>query len=353
MRKYLLIALACPLFAGAQTLISTTPENRTALIEQFTGIYAGEGSQGNDAANSVFTNDALRVTWVNYHAGAFSIPINNDPDLSTADGNTIANHFSVQQHPRGVINRRPFPNQYAIPMTSYQGAANAAKNLPSPVNLGMASTFDAGSRDLTVDVEILYTANSPGANDYMTILLMESGIIAYQEDFFNGPDSSYSHPNVFRTMLAGTWGDEVMITTAGHTEVRSYTINVDTAWNIANCHAVAFIGEYQDDVYQARFVPADGGTTTIGIEENSFDRVLGYAFPVPAVEQITIPFYDLTNDVSLRVTDAMGRIVATENVNTGTQQLQITTTDWKAGVYSYQIIGVNGNSSIARLFQIL
>jgi hypothetical protein len=354
MKKFLLAISLFPIAAAAQPLVSASPENRTTLVEQFTGLYAGEGVQGNNAAMAVYMNNPLEVSIINYHAGPFSVPIGNDPDFSTMDGNTIGNYFSVQQHPRGVVNRRPFPQVYALNYTDYQAASNAARALTSPVNLGMASTFNATTRELSVDVEILYTANSPGGNDYITVALIENDVVGWQTDFTNpnGADTAYNHPRMFRTMLAGTWGDEVMTTTAGHTETRTYSVVVDSTWNIANCQVVAFIGELQDDVYQARHVPADGGTTTLSIAENPFDRVLGAAFPVPATDNVTIPFFSLESTVSLRITDALGRIVHAEQIPQQTAQSILSVATWSAGIYSYQIISNDGRASTARTFQV-
>lgn len=353
MKRLLLVLAVCPLFADAQPLISTDPQNRTVLLEHFTGIYVGEGIQGYDEAMAVYMNDPLEVSIISYHHGAFAAPINNDPDFRTADGTLIGDFYSVQQHPRGVINRRPNPLVYAIPRDDYAAAANTVLNLPSPVNLGMISVYDQAANQLSVDVEILYTANSPGGNDYLSVALVESNVVAFQENFFGSADSAYMHPYLFRTMLAGTWGDEIMTTTAGHTEGRTYIINLDPSWNIANCHVVAFIGEFQDDVYQARNVPADGGSTTLSIQENGLDQVLGTAYPSPSTDLVTIPFFNLDENVTIRVMDVLGRVAYTEQVNQKTEQIVVPVADWAPGIYNYRIISESGEVSAVKAFQVL
>jgi hypothetical protein len=115
---------------------------------------------------------------------------------------------------------------------------------------------------------------------------------------------------------------------------------------------VGFIGEFQDDVYQARHVPADGGSTQVGINENTLDDIIGEAFPVPAMDQVTIPFTDLKEDVTLKVMDGQGRLVFEERLSSGTQQTMLDVSSWAAGLYTYQALTVAGASTKAKMLQV-
>ena len=46
MKKTLTLLGLIPALASAQTLVNTTPENRTALLEDFTGINCGYCPEG-------------------------------------------------------------------------------------------------------------------------------------------------------------------------------------------------------------------------------------------------------------------------------------------------------------------
>ena len=346
--------IPCAMFAQSN-LVGTAPENCSVLIEHFTGINVGEGVLGYDALIAQYTADPQRVSAICYHFGGFADPVGNQPDFRTAVGDTIGNYCSVQQVPRGVIGRRPFPNQFAIPYGDYGPAVNTTKNLPSPVNLGMASSWDAANRTLSVDVEIYYTADGTGGNDHISVALVENNVIAEQVDFFDptGIDTAYAHPWLFREQLTTAWGDEVTNNSMGHNETRTYTLNnVSMDYDINNCVVVAYISEFQNDVYQAKHVPADGGTTQVGISENELDRVLGHAFPSPASDQLTIPFRNLSEDAFVRIMDATGRIVLQENVNKGSANMQLDVSSWSAGLYSYSLISESGQASATRIVQI-
>jgi len=357
MKKIITLLLLAPLVSWAQVqLVSSAPENRSALIEHFTGINSGDGVNGYNALLTEFQSDPQRTAVISYHAGGGAIPISGQPDFQTTDGAAINLFFSVQSSPRGVVGRRLFQQVFQIHFDDYDVTSALVRNLPSPVNLGMASSFDATTRDLTVDVEILYTADGTGGNDLIYVALVESDLIADQVDFSSptGITPNFSHPWVFREALTPTWGDEVMNNTAGNNETRTYTFaNVPAAYDISNCDVVAYIGELQGDVYQAKFVPAVGGSTQVGIEENILERALGEAFPVPAQEMLTIPFFDLKEDATLRITDMLGRVVNDQTITPGTQQVNLAIADWPAGVYSYQIISETGAATKARKLQVL
>ena len=264
MKKTLTLFVFAPIVAFGQSLVSQAPQNRTALLEDFTGIHCGYCPEGHVIAASLEALHGPDLVTVGVHAGVFAVPGAGEPDLQTTDGTAIDAYFTISGYPAGVINRHLFNGADDLGRGAWEGAVADMLALPSPVNLGMASSFDAGTRDLTVTVELLYTANSPGGNDHISVLLQESHIIGPQTDYGpSGNHTNYDHMHVLRSYITPTWGEVVTTTTAGTTVTRTYTFNVPAAWNIANCEAVAFVSEDQSEVYQVRDVPADGGTTLV------------------------------------------------------------------------------------------
>ena len=74
MKKVLLSAVAI-LFAGtmmAQTIVSTTPQNRNAIIEELTGINCVWCPAGHKVVNEILADYPDRVVGINVHAGYFS-----------------------------------------------------------------------------------------------------------------------------------------------------------------------------------------------------------------------------------------------------------------------------------------
>lgn len=264
MNRTLTLLALLPSVAFGQSLVSTSPQNRTVLLEDFTGIHCGYCPEGHAIAAALEAQHGPRLAVVGVHAGPYATPSTGEPDFRTTEGTAIDSYFTVGGYPAGVINRHLFNGADDLGRGAWEGAVNEMLALPSPVNLGVASAFDAGTRELTVTVELLYTANSPGGDDYISVLLVESGIIGPQTDYGpSGNHTDYEHNHVLRSYITGTWGEAVNTTTQGTSLVRTYTFTVPEQWNVANCEVVAFVSEDHSEVYQVREVPADGGTTLV------------------------------------------------------------------------------------------
>ena len=118
-----------------------------------------------------------------------------------------------------------------------------------------------------------------------------------------------------------------------------YKRQVPEAWNIDNCDVVAFVSEFQEEIYQARAVDANGGSTT-GVEDaNATISSLGNAYPVPASDLVTIPLNDVTSAGIIVVRDATGRIVRQERITEGQINLTMNVTDLASGLYHYGLYG--------------
>lgn len=263
MKKLSTLLLLAPLTLMGQSLVSNLPQNRTALLEDFTGVNCGYCPDGHAIAHAIETAHPDEVVVLGIHAGSFANPSAGQPDFRTAWGTAIDAFFPITGYPAGVVGRHTFPAGLAQGRGGWTDMVEELLTFSSPVNLGLQSSFDPVSRDLTVDVEWFYTGDSPGGNDRITVLLKESHIIGWQTDYGNGNNPNYDHTHVFRACFTETWGDVVTATTEGTSETRTFTYNVPVEFDIANCEVVAFLGEYQSDVYQAREVAADGGMTLV------------------------------------------------------------------------------------------
>jgi hypothetical protein len=253
MKKFLTLFAFTPLLALGQSLVSTSPQNRTVLLEDFTGIHCGYCPEGHVIANALEAQYGPRIAVVGVHAGPFATPDTGEPDLRTTAGTAIDAYFTISGYPAGVINRRVFGGLDDLGRGAWEGAVGEVLELPSPVNLGMASSFDAATRDLQVSVELLYTADSPAGEDFISVLLKENHITGPQTDYGPaGNHTDYDHMHVLRAYVTDTWGDPVGTTAQGTSVLRTYSFKV-----------VAFVSEDRSEVYQVSEVRADGGTTLV------------------------------------------------------------------------------------------
>jgi len=279
MKKILLLLTVCvfTITVYSQTLVNTDAQDRSAILEEYTGIHCGYCPDGHSIARSIYETNPGRVSLINVHAGTFAVPNAGEPDFRTVDGEMLATTFGVSGYPSGTINRHTFPGGMVLSRGAWEGAVDDILQLSSPVNLGLSSDFNSSTRDLTVTVELYYTDNSVVSSNFINVVLKESHIIGWQTDYGNGNDPNYDHTNVFRAFLTGTWGDEVTTTTMGTFVTRTYLYNVPVDFDIDNCDVVAFIAEDQEEIYMGTQVVADGGTTLVvgDLETSSVNYVGG------------------------------------------------------------------------------
>lgn len=260
---FTLLGLA-PVAALAQSLVGTAPENRTALLEEFTGIHCGYCPEGHVIAAGLEGTLQDRFVTIGIHAGVFADPAAGEPDFRTPDGTAIDAEMAVTGYPAGTVNRVALNGALSYGRGDWEGVVYDQLDLPSPVNVGVESSFDAVTRELTVHAVGYYTAASGGGNDFLTVVVKENNIVGWQTDYTNGNQPNYIHMAVFRDVInTDTWGEDIGSPAAGEQVERTYTYALPEEWNAANCEVVAFIGEYQSTVYQAREVALNGGTTLL------------------------------------------------------------------------------------------
>tara|TARA_R110002124_G_scaffold131910_1_gene294320 strand:- start:49825 stop:50127 length:303 start_codon:yes stop_codon:yes gene_type:complete len=98
MFKKLQLLIAVSLFSTgiiAQTIVSTTPENRKVVLEEFTGIHCGFCPDGHAIANALQNANPGNVFLINIHQGGFATPGPNEPDFRTQWGDAIANQTGL------------------------------------------------------------------------------------------------------------------------------------------------------------------------------------------------------------------------------------------------------------------
>ena len=84
----LFITLFCVQFLFAQNFVSTTPENKNVILEEFTGIHCGYCPDGHLMAQNFHDANPGDVVLINIHTGSYANP---------SPGNQISEHLLVLQ----------------------------------------------------------------------------------------------------------------------------------------------------------------------------------------------------------------------------------------------------------------
>ena len=251
MKKLLSIALALvSTISFAQNFVSTTPENKNVVLEEYTGIYCVWCPAGHVIGASMHTANPNDVFLINIHTGGYASPNSGgDPNFNTTFGTALANTAGVSGYPTGTINRRVFPNTATPPAVNndmamsrsyWSNSANTILQESSPVNIGVEASYDFATGVLTVDVETYYTATVTN-NNYLHIAVLQNNMAGPQtgaaqngspSSIISGPwNPTYNHQHVLRHFITGANGNILSPTSAGTFIPEQFTWNVPTQIN--------------------------------------------------------------------------------------------------------------------------
>ncbi len=249
---------------SAQGLVSTEPLPKNVVLEEFTGIHCPYCPQGHTIAQAIMNANPGRAFVIAIHQGSFAVPSAGEPDYRTSFGNAIAGQTGLTGYPSGTVNRHVFSgSNTALGRGSWTGAAAQILAQASPVNIGVASSFDPFNRRVTVQVELYYTADAPTPSNFINVALLQDSIYGPQSGGNAG--NNYRHMHMLRHMITGQWGDEVTTTTTGTFVTRTYTYDIPAAINNvpcvpANMKVVAFVTKDHQEIYTGDEVDVIGGS---------------------------------------------------------------------------------------------
>ncbi len=253
MKKLVLLALGFGAFnAFAQQWVSTSPQKRNVILEEFTGIHCGYCPDGHKIANNLVTANAGKVFLINIHAGSFAVPGTGEPDFRTTAGDAIDAAAAVTGYPSGSVNRATSP--WGQSRTNWTTLAGTVMGQNSPVNVAVKSSVDFATRKLTTEVEVYYTAASAQAKNYLTVALTEDDILGPQSDYGNYNPTNwvggqYRHNHVLRQLItAGNMGEMIDTTTSGYYMYKKFETTIPANYKGVPCalhklNVVAFVTE--------------------------------------------------------------------------------------------------------------
>ena len=246
MKNLLTIALALvTTFAFAQTFVSTTPENKNVVLEEFTGIYCGFCPDGHVIGQGLHDANPNDVFLINIHTGGYANPNGpNDPDFNTIYGAAIGTASGLAGYPAGTVNRATFsgispqgsPGTTALSRGDWGAASAIILGQPSYVNLGAQASYDMSTGILTVNTETYYTSTTTNVNN-LHVAVVENNVPGPQSGAQNynpgaiisGPWSpTYNHQHMLRHLMDGALGLEYAVTTAGTFVPNTHTWTMPT-----------------------------------------------------------------------------------------------------------------------------
>jgi len=204
-----------------------------SLGMRFTATWCGHCPKMNEAFSSVKSSLENKFEIVNFHALNSNLPF--------SDSNPIMNQYQISGFPTGIVDGRVNIPNYTNPEYTAQVVKNAINETestyPAQTSAGISSTLSGRHIDVNAKV---YLAE-PG--DYkITVLLLESGVVAYQADFTNGAQNNYVHNYLARmTLSSSILGDSFSSGTGDTTKEFNYSADIPESYNTANMSVLVYI----------------------------------------------------------------------------------------------------------------
>lgn len=244
-------------YSYGQTIVSTEPENKKAILEEFTGVNCQYCPDGHAIAEQILNNNPGNAFAINIHAGGFANPSGSQPDFRTQWGAAIDGQAGIAGYPAGTVNRHVFPGwsmingRTAMGRNYWNAAANQIISTPSYLNMAVEATLDINTRELTVHVEAYYTGDSPKSTNRLNVALLQNNTLGPQAG--GGMGNEYVHMRRLVDLLTGQWGEEINTTTQGSFIDRTYTYTIPEHYknipaNLGNMEIVVFMTETNQEI---------------------------------------------------------------------------------------------------------
>ncbi|MEN8225703.1 MAG: Omp28-related outer membrane protein, partial [Bacteroidota bacterium] len=228
----------------SQNYVSTEPQNKNAILEEFTGVSCPNCPAGHQVMATILAANPNTAFCVAYHPAnsSYTSPYAGDPDFRS----TYPNAFystpycgSSRFMPSSFINRRVWTNGDRLQSRSeWPGYANTIMGEASPANMGMSTTYDIMSQTLYITVEIYYTDDMTDDN-HIYVMLSENDLVSQQ----SGASGPYTHKHTFRESFVEQWGDLITEpTTQASLVTLEYSLSTTgSGYTMSNCEVLAFI----------------------------------------------------------------------------------------------------------------
>lgn len=238
--------------------VSSKPENKKILIEEFTGIKCGNCPDGHAVAKKIQQAKDGEVFIIAIHAGHYSEPSPDQADLRTEDGTAIHDFYGANSYPSGMINRRAYENETVLNRSLWTRAAKETNSESAPVNLWIDCQYDDFYEEISVSIEGYWVEGFFGEEDVagemyprLSVALLQNNIQAYQAG--SGVGDEYMHQHILRDYLSDAFGDDILDCKKGDYFTASYKYALPKDYNgvhvvTEQLEIVAFVTENESDI---------------------------------------------------------------------------------------------------------
>ncbi len=343
MQKFTLsIAFLLLAFSGYS---QDAPETQSTLITKISATWCPPcGGWGWDMFHNLIEDNEQKATLMAVH---------HSGNLLTPTSGALADNFMITGQPQffmGNVNQGIFSSNGAAKRTEVQQAVNEAAEQAPVVNTGINATYSEATQEINVNTRTEFFQDAD-ANYYLGLYIVNDGYVGFQQN----QGSNAEHEKVLVTAFTPTHFGEQLTTggvTDGTTMDGSYSIAIDSEWDIEKLEVVAIIWSESNGVY----------TYENSNISTNIDLAVNNEILTEAVGDFTIEPTIMANGAStinfdlfdqdyytINIMDQTGRLVKSVfkgELSAGTQRFTVERSDLgAAGIYYVTIESAAGQST--------
>ena len=194
---------------------------RNVLIEDFTGqrcIFCPDAAEVIEQQQKLYGADKLIA--VAFHAGPLAIKSGTGfVGLRTDVGDVYYKYWAVPNVPKAIINRRGG----VLSKDTWAGRIYDEFAQTTTIGIDLKCQYETTTRQMEIETDL--KTLSVDVKGKLQLWLVEDSIVAPQMFPNNKVDKEYVHNHVFRAVINGEWGTELMLSAKGiHKEKTTYTL---------------------------------------------------------------------------------------------------------------------------------
>jgi len=282
MKRFIFAIVAMALLVGCETnepkepkepvddaAVSTEPQYRKVVIEEYTGVGCQYCPDGHRMVNEMMKAYKDRLFGVNIHAGNYASM------YYTEDGNAYHGEVDAPGYPCGTVSRHFFSDYtkggLAIYRDKFSGASRRLLTQKSPVNIGATASINKQTRELQVEVNGYYVSEPMNdssqtlASNYLYVVLLQDSVWGpqtggqkYNPAQYDETTGKYCHMHMFRKTISSLWGDEIAPVSAGSWFNKKYTYTIPETFGedqvpavLEHMKVLVFVAAGHDEIFTA------------------------------------------------------------------------------------------------------
>ncbi len=276
----------------SQNFVSTSPENKKALVEKFTGINCNYCPCGDVVIYGAVDSNPENIIVVKIHEGSYAVPGSGQPDFRTNYGDALSSQSFNTGNPQVSINRHFFPDYTSGGGTAISACYSNASGIamqspptyaideilaePAYLNVAAEAEINYSTNTLTVNSEVYYTGISPTPLNYLNIAIVQDNTIGFQAgSSLAAGGANFVHNDRLVDFITGQWGEEIT-TAEGSLIQTTHSYNIPENYNgipvvLDDLKVIVFVSESTQEVINVTRAEMEYNTLTYDLSVDSID----------------------------------------------------------------------------------